>query len=105
MKTTRQNAIGRILIIGLMLGLWLGTAAFAASPQLHQRLHPDSKSPTHECPVTLLTKSQLLSGSLGSVLPAPAIVLFGGPIPAEFSRPSFAEHRLAPSRAPPTSAA
>jgi hypothetical protein len=93
--------MSRILIVGLMLVLWLGTMALAASPQLHQRLHKDSKSLTHECLVTLLSKSQLLAGVAGSLLVALIPIFFGWlPPAASFHGLSF-DYRLSPSRAPP----
>lgn len=84
-----------------MLVLWLGTVALAASPQLHQRLHKDSKSLTHECLVTLLSKSHLLAGVAGSFIVALIPIFFGWLPPAtSFHGLSF-DYRLSPSRAPP----
>jgi hypothetical protein len=98
----RERRIGRILVVSLMLILWLGTAALAASPELHHRLHPDSKSPTHECLVTLLSKSHLLAGAAGSFILALIPVFFGLLLLAESSRCSVIDYRLSPSRAPPS---
>ena len=101
LKTNRHRGIGRILVVSVMLVLWLGTAAVATSPELHHRLHKDSKSTTHECLVTLLSKSQLLAGGAGSFLLALIPTLFGLLVLAESSPFSLIDYRLSPSRAPP----
>jgi hypothetical protein len=100
-KTNGPRGIGRILIVSLMLVLWLGTTALAASPQLHHLLHKDSKSAAHECLVTLLSKSQLLAGGEVTVVVALLPFFFGLLLIAESSRFSISEYRLSPSRAPP----
>ena len=100
-KTNDQRGIGKILVVSLMLVLWLGTAALAASPQLHHLLHKDSKSATHECLVTLLSKSQLLAGGAATFVLALIPVFFGLLLIAESSHFSIIEYRLSPSRAPP----
>jgi hypothetical protein len=85
----------------MMLGLWLATLVLAAAPQLHTLLHQDSNQSGHECVVTLLSKSQLLSSSLtlGVELVKPAFDLCVRP-PA-LLLPSGPDYRLTPSRAPP----
>jgi hypothetical protein len=101
LKRNSERGIGTTLVAGLMLVLWLGTVAFAASPQLHHWLHSDSKSATHECPVTLLSKSQLLAGGIATFILA-LIPIFFGRLPATDSFQFLAiDYRLSPSRAPP----
>jgi multisubunit Na+/H+ antiporter MnhG subunit len=102
LKTNRQRGMGRIVMVGLMLALWLGTVALAVSPELHQRLHKDSKSVTHECLVTLLSKSHLLAGGAGSFVLALVPLFFGWLVMAETSWLSVPDYRLSPSRAPPS---
>src|SRR5258708_1011446 len=97
----RQPGIGKILLVGLMLLLWLGTAALAASPQLHHRLHKDSQSPTHECLVTLVSKAHLLAGGVGFLLLISIPVFFGLFATAESFLLTPVDYRLYPSRAPP----
>jgi len=104
-KTNRPRGLGRILLVGLMLLLWLGTATLAVSPQLHQKLHKDSKSASHECVVTLLSKSHLLAGGGGSVLLVLIPVFFGLLLVAESFHFSVIDFRLSPSRAPPLTSA
>jgi hypothetical protein len=100
-ETNSQRGIGKILVVGLMLVLWLGTTALAASPQLHYLLHKDSKSATHECLVTLLSKGQLLAGGAATFVLALIPIFFGLLLIAESSHFSIIEYRLSPGRAPP----
>jgi len=100
-KSDRERGIGKILLVALMLVLWLGTSALAASPELHHRLHKDSKSLTHECLVTLLSKSHLLAGGTGSFVLAFIPIFFGLLLIADSSHFSIVDYRLSPSRAPP----
>jgi hypothetical protein len=97
----REGGIGRILIVSLMVVLWLATAAVAASPELHHRLHRDSKSVTHECVVTLFSKSYLLNGSTSSFVLALIPVFFGLFLLLQSFRFSIIDYRLSPSRMPP----
>jgi len=99
----RQRGMGKILMAGLMLALWLGTIALAVSPELHQWLHKDSQSQTHECLVTLLSKGHLLAGCVGSFVLVLIPLLFGWLVIAETSWYSVIDYRLSPSRAPPSS--
>src|ERR1051326_8003753 len=101
MKTNGQRGIGKVLIVSLMLVLWLGTAALAASPQLHQRLHKDSKSLTHECLVTFFSKSHLLAVGTSSFVLALIPIFFGLLLTAEPFPFAIIDYRLSPSRAPP----
>ena len=100
-QSNRERGIGRILVAVLMLVLWLGTATLAASPDLHHRLHKESKSATHECLVTLLSKSQLLAGGGSSLLFALVPIFFGLLLAVEFVQFASFDYRLSPSRAPP----
>ena len=84
-----------------MLGLWLGTAALAVSPELHQRLHKDSRNVTHECLITLLSKSHLLAGCIGGLVLALMPIVFGLRLLPDNSHFSIRDYRLSPSRAPP----
>src|SRR5262245_25369849 len=101
MNAHRQRGIGRALVVALMLVLWLGTAALAASPQLHHRLHKDSKSLTHECLVTLLSKSHLLAGGTGAFTLALIPIFFARLPAAQSFQFLILDYRLSPSRAPP----
>lgn len=97
----KKRGIGTSFVAGLMLVLWLGATALAMSPQLHQRLHKDSKSPTHECVVTLFSKGHLVAGTTGAFALPLIPIFFGSFLLAEFFRFSLLDFRLSPSRAPP----
>src|SRR2546430_11439937 len=101
-STCRERKIGRILIVCLMLGLWLGATALATSPQLHHRLHKDSQSPTHECLVTFFSKGYLFGAAEGNFVLPLIPLFFGLLLIAELSHFSILEYRLSPSRAPPS---
>src|SRR5437667_2222541 len=93
-KIDSQRGITRVLLVGLMLLLWLGTAALAASPQLHHRLHKDSKSPTHECLVTLLSKSHFLAGGTENFVLIAIPIFFGLLVTAESFHHTPVDYRL-----------
>ena len=94
--------IGRTFVVSLMLGLWLGLGVLAVCPHLHQLLHKDSQSVTHQCLVTQFGKSSLFDGfaGLATVVPPPV----GLRLPAFIEVEVFpaSDHRLSPSRAPPS---
>ena len=88
-------------VVSLMFGLWLQVLALTVSPHFHEWLHADSHSAGHECPVTLLSKGNLIldSGSEITVAaPTADVCLCAAETP--FFLPS-AEYRLSHSRAPP----
>ena len=101
LTNNRSLGLVRGLAAGLMFVLWLGTAAVAASPDLHQWFHKDSHNASHECVVTLLSKSQLVAGASGCFVLALVPVLFGYLPITETAPLSAIDFRLAPSRAPP----
>ena len=85
----------------LMLLLWLGTFALAASPQLHRLLHRDAQSVNHHCLITQLQQHPLWVGFAPAVAPvtAPAVVTSFGC--ADSQAFPHSDLRLSPSRAPP----
>ena len=56
----------------LMLLVWLGIFALTTSPQLHQLLHRDAKSSTHQCVVTQVQQQLLVAGLVTFLAPLPA---------------------------------
>ena len=84
-----------------MLLLWLVTVLVSLSPRLHHLLHDDSQSAGHECLITLLTKSHLLSSPSPVVLVVASRMCIELPPIAALIVPSSADYRLSPSRAPP----
>src|SRR6266404_3833359 len=72
----RQQSVGNLAAIALMLFLWLGTCALAASPELHRLIHKDAQAPVHNCLVTQLQQHSLLTGFVAVAEPiAPAVVV------------------------------
>ena len=93
--------LGRIPTVALMLSLWLGTLALAASPQLHRLLHKDAQSLNHQCLITHIKQHSLLAGSPTVLAPTPSAVDAGF---ARSADPQFfptSHYRFSPSRAPP----
>lgn len=98
----RIKPVFRGLGISLMLGLWLATVAFAASPDLHSRLHQDAGNHSHECLITLMFQGHLpvfFSETMTIVVPWCIGVLM--PV-ACFRHLPLGDLRLLPSRAPPS---
>jgi hypothetical protein len=60
----RRAIAGSGLVIALFCAI-----ALSASPQLHERVHPDAKQPQHECVITLIT-----AGNVHHAAPAPLCV-------------------------------
>jgi len=88
---------------GFLVFLLLGLAALAASPGLHELIHPDAGAPDHHCAVTLFAKGQINSAA-GPLLAVAVAAFFGALIllPDTFVLPS-ADYRYSSSRAPPPS--
>ena len=100
--TSRQRREdGRFAGAILMLSLWLGTVALAASPQLHHWVHRDSQSPHHHCVVVHINHHTVLATFAVIHVPVPPAVWPArlGIVCIEFL-PSF-DYILSPSRAPP----
>jgi len=60
--TRRQGRTGKAAAVILMLALWWAMLALNLSPKLHQVLHQDAKSSTHQCAVTQLSGGLVLAG-------------------------------------------
>jgi hypothetical protein len=71
MNTTRHSTSrGRALVVGFISAAFLWALALSASPQLHQRFHPDANRVEHSCAVTMI-----VSGSFNHVSHPPLISL------------------------------
>ena len=57
-------------VCGALLGAFVFALALSASPQLHERFHPDAAKSQHECVVTLLH-----SGQFHHAVAPPAVVV------------------------------
>jgi hypothetical protein len=84
-----------------MLGLWLGSAAFAASPQLHHLLHADSQNPNHYCLFTGIHQQSLLAVFGTNPTPAPPSATEGLPCCSDFQLLPAPDYLLSDGRAPP----
>jgi len=98
----RQRGVGRVAVVGLMLLLWLGTFALAASPQLHRLLHNDSQNLNHQCLITQLKQHSLLAGSPIVLAPAAPPVDAASACSADPQFLPTSDYRISPSRAPPS---
>jgi hypothetical protein len=70
---------GRAFVAGCVFAAFLYALALSASPQLHQRVHPDANRVEHNCAATMIA-----SGSYNHVAHVP---LVSAPVPAiQFSK-------------------
>jgi hypothetical protein len=86
----------------LLTGLFLFLSALASSPELHQWLHNDAHSASHDCVVKLFANGQVdIAGAAAAV---PVAAEFFGSLalrPIDLFLPS-ADYRYSSSRAPPS---
>jgi hypothetical protein len=66
-----RNSTARAFVTVLALAGFLSALTLSASPQLHERLHPDANRAGHSCAVTLIAS--------GNVEHSPSTVLIGAP--------------------------
>jgi hypothetical protein len=70
---------GRALVVGFVSAAFVWALALSASPQLHQRFHPDANRVEHSCAVTMIAS--------GSYNHAAHVPLVSAPIPpVQFSK-------------------
>jgi hypothetical protein len=75
----RSTNRGRAFVATCVSAAFLWALALSASPQLHQRVHPDANRAEHNCAVTMIA-----SGSYDHAVHAP---LVSAPVPAvQFSK-------------------
>jgi len=98
----RKLRISRIATVGLMLSLWLGAVALAASPQLHRLIHKDAQNLSHQCLITQIKQHSLLAGFAAALTPAPPAVDAGSARSADPQSLPASDYRFSPSRAPPS---
>jgi hypothetical protein len=96
----RRTVLGKFAS-GLMLFLWLGVFAAAASPELHLLLHSDARNANHNCVVTQIQHQPLLAGIVSVGIAAPILAVLNLTRPANFFTSSTADTQLPPGRAPP----
>ena len=98
----RQHRTGKFAAVSLMLWLWVGTFALAASPELHRLLHQDAQNPSHHCLVTQVQQQPLLAGLVSSVAPAGPPALIEWVRSESFEFLPAVNPRLHPVRGPPS---
>ena len=86
----------------LMLALWIGTFAFASSPELHKWLHNDSQQASHRCLITQVQQQSFLSESESVIVPLPALAVIELTVGADSQFLSTWDYRISSSRAPPS---
>jgi len=100
----RPRSAGKIAAVAFAFGLWLATAALAASPQLHHWLHGDAQDPHHDCLFTQLNQHSLLATFASVIAPEPPQVVSPGARWFAFDvLPSF-DYSISRGRAPPSPA-
>lgn len=72
-----------------LIGAFLFGIALSASPQLHERIHPDANQPQHECAVSLIASGNYEHVAAGPVVESPIVS-------AEFSIPALTSIWVAP---------
>src|SRR6266852_1471317 len=102
LESNRQPQVGRVLVATLMAGLLLGTLVLAAAPQLHRLLHQDANTLNHHCLVTQLNEHAVLVGCAAILAPAPPPISHSLICSADFQYLPTSDHRLTPSRGPPS---
>jgi hypothetical protein len=75
--------------------------ALEACPALHQWVHPDAQTQTHNCLVTQMQKQSVLAGAAPVVAPVPPVAGLAIARRTVFQFAPACGHRLSPSRAPP----
>jgi hypothetical protein len=73
----RRTLAGSGLLIALFCALTL-----SATPQLHERIHPDAKLPQHECAVTLIAAGNYHHAAPTPIVAAPASAVQFSQVPA-----------------------
>jgi len=66
----RSTNHGRALIAICVSGAFLWALALSASPQLHQRVHPDAGRVEHNCAVTMIASGSYNPAVQFSIIPA-----------------------------------
>src|SRR6266404_3055876 len=67
-RPMKSSTLRRALVAASLSAAFLWTLALSASPQLHERFHPDANRAEHTCAVTFAA-----SGSYDHVVPAPVV--------------------------------
>ena len=85
----------------LLVALFLFLYALAASPALHQAIHPDPGNPSHHCAISLLAQGQVDAPVCEAIL-CPATTTFFKALPPLIPVFGVEADLLPPGRAPPS---
>ena len=100
--TTRRRSLLGKFAVSLMLLLWIGLFAAAASPDLHRLLHKDSQNAAHQCLISQLQRQLIFEGFESPAVPAPVLVACPFPPVLSVQICLAPDHLLSPGRAPPS---
>ncbi len=65
----------RVFTAVFILGAFLWTLALSASPQLHERVHPDANQADHTCAVTFIASGNYNHSAAAPLISAPVPVV------------------------------
>src|SRR5436853_3288175 len=78
----RSNNFARALVSALVSPGFLWALALSASPQLHQRVHPDAGRVEHNCAVTMIASGNYDHAAQPPLVSAPVPAIQFSKIPA-----------------------
>jgi hypothetical protein len=78
----RSNNYGRAFVAALVSLGFFWALALSASPQLHQRVHPDANRVEHNCAVTMIASGSYDHAAHPPLVSAPALAIQFSTIPA-----------------------
>jgi hypothetical protein len=81
-RSTRSTRCGRAFIATLVSAAFFWALALSASPQFHQRLHPDSNRVEHNCAATMIASGSYDHGADPPLVTAPVPAIQFSEIPA-----------------------
>src|SRR6266478_5082634 len=70
----RSSRSGRAVVATFLCTAFLWTLALSASPQLHQRVHPDANRADHVCAVTMVASGNYNHSPAAPLVSVPALV-------------------------------
>jgi hypothetical protein len=71
-RFARSNNCGRALVAAFVSAAFLSALALSASPQLHQRVHPDAGRVEHSCVATMIASGSYDHAAHPPLVSAPA---------------------------------
>jgi hypothetical protein len=81
-RFVRSDNCGRAVVAGFVFAAFFWALALGASPQLHQRVHPDANRGDHSCAVTLIVSGTYDHAAAPLLISAPQLGTGFSEIPA-----------------------